>query len=262
MFRKRMVSICLALVAILCIFCGCNFVGSMNGEDTSDDIGSEIVIPDYTESFNDESTDTIIQETYSEETDSPEPIVEINEADFVITDGVLTSYIGANTIVYLPDTVEEIAANAFTYSHIAGNIAEINIGPNVEEISPEAFVGLPSLKQVNVSDANPKYSQIDVFNGSNRDGSSYSSHWVWYKEGINAVIYAEEDFPLHMELNSLPTGSPDEVVTVLCDGAELKISFIETQYTEKYAAKLHSIKYGEQVLDFDEPLPLTGNFMV
>lgn len=190
------------------------------------------------------------------------PIPEINEADYVVKDGVLTSYVGTSIVVNIPDTVKEIAANAFANSPVAGSIIEINIGANVEEISTEAFENLPNLKRVNVADANPKYRQINIFNGSNGDGSSYSAHWVWYKEGINAVIRAEKDFPLPMELNSIPTKSPDEVVIVLCDGAELKISFIETQYTEKYAAQLHSIKYGEQVLDFDDPLPLKGNFGV
>jgi len=190
------------------------------------------------------------------------PIPEINEADYVVKDGVLTSYVGTSIVVNIPDTVKEIAANAFANSPVAGSITEINIGANVEEISTEAFENLPNLKRVNVADANPKYRQINVFNGSNGDGSSYSAHWAWFKEGVDAAIYRKDNLLLPMELNSIPTNSPDEVVTVLCDGAELKISFIETQYTEKYAAQLHSIKYGEQVLDFDEPLPLTGNFLV
>lgn len=263
----RKMSILLAIVILLCAVCGCEPAESVSVDDTNDDIGTEIMVPDSTESLMDESEETDplendLSETDHEEAGTPDPIIGINEADYVVENGVLTSYVGTSTVVYLPDTVNKIDADAFAASSVADSITEINLGTSVEEISPDAFENLPKLQLVNVSDANATFRQIDVFNGSNGDGSSYSGFWAWYKDGVEAVIYRKDNLALPMELNSIPNSSPDEVVTVLCDGAELKISFIKTRYTEKYAAKLHAIKYKDQVLDFDEPLPLTGNFSV
>ncbi|MBE6541167.1 MAG: hypothetical protein E7672_01835 [Ruminococcaceae bacterium] len=254
MFRQKLILAAVAVV-VLTVMCGCDHGVRIDETNPNADVPTNTPIS--------ESGESATRETDAPEIEAEETTV-INEADYIITDGVLTSYLGTNTVVYLPDSVTEIAENAFGDSPVADEITEINIGANVTEISPRAFDNLNKIGCVNVATDNPKYSFIDVFLSSTREGIYTCSYWAWFKEGADAAIYRKDNsnYPLPMRVNKIHTESPDEVVTVLCDGAELEISFVTEDYTGNYSARLHSIKYGEQVLEFDEPFSLTGNFSV
>lgn len=262
MFRQKLILAAVAVV-VLAVMCGCDHGGRIDEIKPNADVSTNTPISEYVEK---ETLETGAPETDTSETDTPEIESEettvINEADYIITDGVLTSYLGTNTVVYLPDSVTEIAENAFGDSPVADEITEINIGANVTEISPGAFDNLKNIGCVNVATDNPKYSLIDVFLSSTGDGIYTCSYWAWFKEGADASIFRKDNYPLPMQVSKIPTESPDEVVTVLCDGAELEVSFDKVDYADDCRAKLHSIKYGNQVLEFDEPLSLTGNFSV
>ena len=182
-------------------------------------------------------------------------IPEINEADYVVKDGVLTSYVGTSIVVNIPDTVKEIAANAFANSPVAGSITEINIGPNVEKISINAFAGLPSLVKVNIDPANPYF-----ISGESEYG--YGQYILSLNEPVAFYFSCKDDEPgkntrndkLYIpcfEDNHITAAfKPYERFSLFWNNAIFEIEHHEDLGTEFF--NIYSVKYGDQIIDFSE----------
>ena len=89
--------------------------------------------------------------------DTPNPPIDEPKSDFVIENGTLVAYTGAETEITLPDDVDSIAPNAFAGSENAENITTITLGSAVKNIDEKAFQGVTSLSQVNISALNENF---------------------------------------------------------------------------------------------------------
>lgn len=80
------------------------------------------------------------------------------DRDFVIENGVLLRYAGADTTVTVPDGVSEIASGAFRTSSSSSQITEIKLNNDVKVISDGAFSGLDMLDTITVPQDNTAFS--------------------------------------------------------------------------------------------------------
>lgn len=88
---------------------------------------------------------------------------------FDVQEGRLVNYFGEEIVVSLPETVSEVASNAFRDSKT--KIESITVGKNVTHISEDAFEGMENLSAVKVAEGNTHYSSSGNFLASN-DGST------------------------------------------------------------------------------------------
>ena len=98
-----------------------------------------------------ESASPITPGTSSDTTTDP---AKDEQPGFVIKDGTLLEYTGADTEIVIPETVTTISANAFTTNANAQNVTAVFLGSSVENIEPLALAPLTSLETVEVEDDN------------------------------------------------------------------------------------------------------------
>ena len=81
--------------------------------------------------------------------------------DFVIKDGLLTSYLGKEQRVVIPDGVTHVRKHVFTYNH---NITEVVFPDSLQSIDEDAFRLCTKLKRVNIPNGVTKIGS-DAFKG-------------------------------------------------------------------------------------------------
>jgi len=111
------------------------------------------VEPPATEEITSEVAETITEEEEVEKIASQETVAvnySTNTAtEFVITEGVLTSYIGTATEVIIPEGVTEIAENVFKKNT---NIEYVECPDTLTTIGANAFAGCSGLKEVKLNE--------------------------------------------------------------------------------------------------------------
>ena len=116
-------------------------------EDTEEPIESASSQEETTESESvDESTDA--EEEQTEITESAADLTVSSASDFVISDGVLTSYTGTDADVVIPEGVVTIKADAFKNNT---TIKTVRFSSTVTTIGNNAFYGCRNLKSINFS---------------------------------------------------------------------------------------------------------------
>ena len=101
------------------------------------------------------NSDTIINNEAALVIDNQNPDFDISEA------GILTKYMGTDTIVEIPDVVTSIGADAFGVSPEANNIKKVILGKSVQNVDAQAFLSLTALEDIKVSRNNPYFQSSD-----------------------------------------------------------------------------------------------------
>lgn len=153
----------------------------------------------------------LIREGHHEDTQPPithttEPPI-VSTSDFIIENGILLSYTGNDTEIFLPSGITEIAANCFSYAKKPDEITSINLNSEIKIIEKTAFSGLSSLDKITVPEDNSNFlSNNGVI--STADGKIYFA----------PITYAEDPtafFKLIEAMNSaLPSGTKNAQISI------------------------------------------------
>ena len=174
------------------------------------------------------------------------------ESDFVIEDGVLLAYNGNDTDVVVPEEVHTITRTSFTSG--STDIRTISLGRNVSEIDKAAFVGLSSLKSVEVSEENDYYASIDGVLGR-RDGTVFFGTMLSAKdlEKFMAALYKLAD---EIEMNI-------DVTEFVFGEASMRVRFLlaDEDYFTNGSCMTESVSAFGHTKVYTEPTELFGNVL-
>lgn len=170
---------------------------------------------------------------------------------FLISDGVLTSYLGSDSEIRIPEDVVAIGPDAFTTSMATNNVSKISLGRNVEIIDPAAFRGLPNLKSVDIYTENP-------FFVSGKDEFGTGGFIYGTREPI-VFYFPDEDDAVHL---SRDDGTPpyfygeNKEMLFVCHGAVFSLR------CKTIGKQIHwycdSIQHRNNSVDFQSPVEFEG----
>lgn len=192
-------------------------------------------------------------------THTTEPPI-VSASDFVVENGILLSYTGNETEIFLPSGITKIAANCFSSAKNPDEITSITLNSEIKMIEQTAFSGLSALDKITVPEDNTNFHSNDGII-STADGKFYFA----------PITYAKDPtafFKLIETMNSAM--SPDTKTAQISIGdAILTVDFQKSiigsdTYTYMYMSALaaygHEIKFDPTALHGG--YPLNGNFEI